>query len=135
MNSIESRLKETLQPTFQLMKFGHLWLKILPKVAYFPIQVLLICRNKKLHVSVHGCFTKQDPLITCSNWSWQSFCIIKDSAYIILLLLRIHSVHLEILGFPMGGAHSYRGIFAQFKTMRKKWNLASALGIQKENWG
>ena len=29
----------------------------------------------------------------------------------------------------------YRDIFAQFKTMQKKQNLASALAIQKENWG
>ena len=42
--------------------------------------------------------------------------------------------HLEILGFPMGGAYLCRDIFARFKTMRKKQNLASALGIQEENW-
>ena len=53
----------------------------------------------------------------------------------LLLLLRIRSVHLEILGFPMGGAYLYRGIFAWFKIMWRKQNLASALGIQKENWG
>ena len=28
-----------------------------------------------------------------------------------------------------------RDIFARIKTMWKKQNLASALGIQKENWG
>ena len=28
----------------------------------------------------------------------------------------------------------YRDIFARFKTMRRKQNLASALGIQKENY-
>ena len=44
-------------------------------------------------------------------------------------------MHLEILGFPMGGAHYYRDIFAHFKTMRRKQNLASDFGIQKENWG
>ena len=32
-----------------------------------------------------------------------------------------------MLGFPMGGA--------QFKTMQRKQNLVSALGIQKENLG
>ena len=53
----------------------------------------------------------------------------------LLLLLRIRSAHLEILWFPMGGAYQYRNIFAQFKTIRRKQNLASALGIQKENCG
>ena len=33
----------------------------------------------------------------------------------------------------MGGA--YRDIFADFKTMRRKQNLASDFGIQKENNG
>ena len=31
--------------------------------------------------------------------------------------------------------NKYRDIFAWLKTMRRKQNLASALGIQKENWG
>ena len=44
-------------------------------------------------------------------------------------------MHLEILGFPMGGAYYYRDIFAHFKTMRRKQNLASDFGFQKENWG
>ena len=44
-------------------------------------------------------------------------------------------MHLEILGFPMGGTYYYRDIFAHFKTMRRKQNLASDFGIQKENWG
>ena len=43
------------------------------------------------------------------------------------------SAHLEKLGFPIGGAYLFRDIFARFKTMQKKQNLASALGIQKEN--
>ena len=47
----------------------------------------------------------------------------------------IVTAHLEILGFPMGGAYLYRNIFVRFKTMQRKQNLASALGIQKENWG
>ena len=48
----------------------------------------------------------------------------------------LRSAHLEILGFPMGGAYLYRDIFARFKTMRRKpQNLASALSIQKEKWG
>ena len=34
----------------------------------------------------------------------------------------------------IGGAYQYRNIFAWFKTIRIKQNLASALGIQKENW-
>ena len=45
------------------------------------------------------------------------------------------TVHLEMLGFPMGGAYSYRDISAQFKTMRREQNSASVLGIQNENWG
>ena len=53
----------------------------------------------------------------------------------LLLLLRIRSAHLEILGFLISGAYLFRDIFAGFKTMRKKQNLASALGTQKENWG
>ena len=28
-----------------------------------------------------------------------------------------------------------QGIFARFKTIRKKYILVSTLGIQKENWG
>ena len=34
----------------------------------------------------------------------------------------------------MGGAYYYRDIFAHFKTMRRKQNLANDFGIQKENW-
>ena len=41
----------------------------------------------------------------------------------------------EILGFPIGGASQYRDIFERFKTMQRKQNSASALGMQKENWG
>ena len=44
-------------------------------------------------------------------------------------------MHFEILGFPKGVAYYYRDIFARFKIMRGKQNLASALGIQKENSG
>ena len=40
-----------------------------------------------------------------------------------------------ILGFPMSGGYYYRDIFAWFKTMHRKQNLASAFGIQTENWG
>ena len=57
-----------------------------------------------------------------------------DGAYI-LLLLRICSAHLEILGFPMAGAYLYRDIFARFKTMGRQQNLASDLGIQKKKLG
>ena len=35
----------------------------------------------------------------------------------------------------MGGAYYYRDIFGRFKTIRRMQNLASAFGIQKENWG
>ena len=44
-----------------------------------------------------------------------------DSA---LLFLGTRSAYLEILGFPIGGAPKYRDIFALFKTMRRKQNLA-----------
>ena len=30
---------------------------------------------------------------------------------------------------------AYRDIFSRFKTIRRKQNLSSALGIPKENWG
>ena len=53
----------------------------------------------------------------------------------LLLLLRIRSAHLEILGFPLGGVYLYRDIFARFKTMRRKQKLSSALGIKKKNGG
>ena len=43
-----------------------------------------------------------------------------------IMLLRRCFAHLEILVFPMVGN---RGIFAWFKTMRRKQHLASALGI------
>ena len=35
----------------------------------------------------------------------------------------------------MGGDYYNRDIFAHFKTMQRKQNLASDFGIQKENWG
>ena len=60
------------------------------------------------------------------------FMLFKDCAYFCYCEY-IQSVHLKILGFPMGGAYLYTDIFAPFKTMRRKQNLASALGIQKEN--
>ena len=41
----------------------------------------------------------------------------------------------EKLGFPMGGAYKYRDIFARFKTIRKKQNVAGVLGNQKDNLG
>ena len=36
--------------------------------------------------------------------------------------------------FSLGGAYQYREILARCKTMRRKRNFASALGIQNENW-
>ena len=59
--------------------------------------------------------------------------LIKDGAY--FFLLRIPSAQLKILSFPIGGAYQYRDIFARFKTMQRKQNLASALSSQKENLG
>ena len=58
---------------------------------------------------------------------------LKDGAYI--LLLRIRYAHLKILGFPFGGAYIYRDIFARFKTVRRKQNLASVLGIFRKKTG
>ena len=55
---------------------------------------------------------------------------IKDGAY--YCYCAYISAHLEIFGFPMSGACSDRYIFARFKTMRRKQNLASALEIQRE---
>ena len=40
-------------------------------------------------------------------------------------------MHLEIFGFPVGGA--YGDIFVQFKTMHRKKNLASAQLVSKKN--
>ena len=59
----------------------------------------------------------------------QSHKVLLTKRRCLLLLLRIRSAHLEILGFSMGGAYQYRDIFARFKTMRRKQNLASAFGI------
>ena len=44
-------------------------------------------------------------------------------------------MHLEILGFSMGGAYLFRDIFVQFKTIRRKQNLTTALGIQMKIGG
>ena len=44
-------------------------------------------------------------------------------------------MHLEILGFSMGGAYLFRDIFVRFKTMRRKQNLTTALGIQMKIGG
>ena len=49
-------------------------------------------------------------------------------------VLNRRSAHLEILWFPMSGGYLHRDIFAQFKTIQGKQNLANAFGIQKENW-
>ena len=35
----------------------------------------------------------------------------------------------------MSGGYQKKDIFARFKSIREKQNLASAFGIQKENWG
>ena len=43
--------------------------------------------------------------------------------------------HFEVVGYGIGGGYLCRDIFAWFKTMRSKQNLASPLGIQKKNWG
>ena len=38
----------------------------------------------------------------------------------LLLLLRICSAHLEILGFPIGDAYQYSDTFTRFKTIQRK---------------
>ena len=43
-----------------------------------------------------------------------------------------HLQYIGILGFPMGT--NTGTFFSWFNTMQRKQNLASALGIQKENW-
>ena len=63
----------------------------------------------------------------------ETFHILKDGAYFCLLCIR--SAHLVILGFSYGWCLLIQGYFARFKTMRRKQNLSSARGIQKENWG
>ena len=61
--------------------------------------------------------------------------MVKDGAYSTFVTVhKLCSPHLEILGFPMGGTYD-RDIFAWSKTMQRKHNLVSALGIHKENWG
>ena len=50
-------------------------------------------------------------------------------------VMRIRSANLEILGFPMVGANYYSDIFARFKTIQRKQDLASDFRIQTENWG
>ena len=62
--------------------------------------------------------------------------IIKDGAYFLLLCIR--SAHLKKIRFPIiiiGGVFKYKNISVRFETIRRKQNLASAFGIQKENWG
>ena len=54
---------------------------------------------------------------------------------VLLLLLHIRAVHLDILEFPIGGPLLIQGYFWQFKTMWRKQNLATALGITKEKLG
>ena len=44
-------------------------------------------------------------------------------------------MHLEILGFPMGGAYKYRDISAWFKPLWRKKNLASTLDNPKRKLG
>ena len=48
----------------------------------------------------------------------------------LLLLLRIRSAQLELLGFPISGANQYKDIFVRLKTMRRNQNFAIALGFQ-----
>ena len=53
----------------------------------------------------------------------------------LLLLLRIRSAHLVINLVSYGWSLLIHGYFARFKAVRGKQKLASAFGIQKENWG
>ena len=45
---------------------------------------------------------------------------VKEIRVFLILLLRIRSAHLEILGFPIGDAYQQRDIFARFKIMQRK---------------
>ena len=60
---------------------------------------------------------------------------VKDGTYCCYCAYTVRPVYLEILVFPMGGAHQYRSIFARFMTIQRKQNLVSAFCIPKENWG
>ena len=53
----------------------------------------------------------------------------------LLLLLRIRSAHLEILGIPIAGAYRYRDNFARFKTMQRKQNVAICCWCLKRKVG
>ena len=67
-----------------------------------------------------------------SSWvvlEWSQFFLLEPE-----LKFSLFSGHLEIKGYK-DGAYWYRGIFAQFITMREKQILARAIGIQKENLG
>ena len=60
----------------------------------------------------------------CNGTKVQSFTVYNPiyvhQGWCLLLLLRIRSVHLEILRFPIGDAYQYRDIFARFKIMQRK---------------
>ena len=59
-----------------------------------------------------------------TTWREQSCGATEEEVVSALLFLGTRSAYLEILGFPIGGAPKYRDIFALFKTMRRKQNLA-----------
>ena len=73
--------------------------------------------------------------IFSNNWLSWTWMLVKDIAYYCYCsyVLRI-STNWGFLLVVLTNT-VYRGIFSPFKTMRRKENLASALGIQKENWG
>ena len=68
-----------------------------------------------------------------AKFVWDQIHKARPRTVSLVLVLRTRFVHLEILGFPMGDACQYKDNFARFKTIRRKQNLASTLGIQKEN--
>ena len=57
---------------------------------------------------------------------WPPFS--SDQGRCLLLLLRISSAHLEILGFPMGGAYQYRNIFCA-ELSKSSWYPKRKLGV------
>ena len=87
---------------------------ILPNVQFMSLVNLN-------HAIVMSCHFKSIVLVMSCHWQ-RILSHFKDGAYYYYCAygLRISR---------------YRDIFARLKTMRKKQNLASALGIQKEKWG
>ena len=117
MGPTEWYITETKTKSFSHSKEGFSFLKI-------------DCTVRVVNVLGYGryLFLQPLPVIFDKNISWSrnnSFWAVIFIGYgrCLLLLLRICSAHLEILGFPMAGAYLYRDIFARFKTMGRQQNF------------